>query len=486
MNISIELSLLIGTLLLAFSIVFSKAGYRFGVPTLLMFLIAGMLFGTDGAGIEFDNVHTAQTMGMIALCIILFTGGMDTRMSDIRPVLGPGLMLSTVGVLLTTLLTGVFAFWLSGWEHRSGIGFTLLTSLLLAATMSSTDSASVFNILRSRRIGLRHHLGPMLELESGSNDPMAYLLTIILIQCLGPSGINPTDIALSFILQFAVGIAAGFLLGKGAVWTINRLRLANAELYSILVLCFIFIIYSSATLLQGNGYLAVYLAGIVIGNSRTVKRQETTRFLNGITWLMQVVMFVMLGLLVNPADMLRTALFAVPVSLFMMLVGRPLSVWISLIPFGRRIQARSKILISWVGLRGAAPILFATYPVVAGIPGATEIFNIVFFVTLMSLIFQGMSLTAVARALHLTDDDAQAPDHFGVEIPDDIGSTLEQVEVTPAMLADGAAIRHLSLPPGQLVMLVSRSGSYLVPNGDTTLHPGDILLLISTSELEKP
>lgn len=481
MNISIELSILIGTLLLAFSIVFSKAGYRFGVPTLLMFLIAGMIFGTDGVGIEFDNAHTAQTMGMIALCIILFSGGMDTRMSDIRPVMGPGLMLSTVGVLLTTLLTGVFAFWLSGWEHRSGIGFTLITSLLLAATMSSTDSASVFNILRSRRLCLRHNLGPMLELESGSNDPMAYLLTIILIQCLGPQGIDVADIAVSFILQFAVGIAVGFILGKAAVWTINRLSLVNAELYSILVLCFVFIIYCTAALLDGNGYLAVYLAGIVIGNARIVKRNETTRFLNGITWLMQVVMFVMLGLLVNPADMLRTAVFAVPVSLFMMLVARPLSVWISLIPFGRRICTRAKIFISWVGLRGAAPILFATYPVVADVPGATEIFNIVFFVTLMSLIFQGMSLAAVARTLRLTDNDAPSADHFGIEIPDNIGSTLEQITVTNDMLAAGSTIRHLSLPSGRLVMLVSRDGRYIVPDGSTSLYPGDLLLLITSS-----
>ncbi len=479
MNISIELSLLIGTLLLVFSIVLSKAGYRFGVPTLLVFLIAGMLFGTDGAGIEFDDINTAQTMGMIALCIILFSGGMDTRMADIKPVLGPGLMLSTVGVLLTTVLTGVFAFWLSGWEHRSGIGFTLLTSLLLAATMSSTDSASVFNILRSNRIGLRHHLGPMLELESGSNDPMAYLLTIILIQCLGPQGVDPTDIAVSFVLQFAVGIGAGYLLGKGAVKMINRINLANTELYSILVLCFIFIIFSATTLLKGNGYLAVYLAGIIIGNSRTYKRQEITKFLNGITWLMQVVMFVMLGLLVNPADMLRTAMFAVPVSLFMMIVARPVSVWLSLLPFGSRITAKSKVLISWVGLRGAAPILFATYPVVAGVKGATEIFNIVFFVTLMSLIFQGMSLTRVAHALGLTDPESSADDHFGVEIPEDIGSTLEEMRVTHDMLSEGTLIRDLSLPQGRLVMLVRRGKRYVVPNGNTEISKGDILLLIS-------
>ena len=303
MNISLEIGLLVGSLLIFGSILISKTGYRFGIPTLLMFLVAGMLFGTDGVGIQFDNATQAQYIGTIALSIILFSGGMDTKLSDIRPVAVPGIMLSTVGVLLTTALTGLFIYFISGWQHTE-IGFSLLGSLLLAATMSSTDSASVFNILRTQRINLRHNLRPMLELESGSNDPMAYLLTILLIQCIQSGDLSAADIATSLVLQFAVGGAAGFLLGKAAVWLMNRINLKNEELYPVLMISFVFIIYCATFLLKGNGYLAVYLAGLVIGNSRLIHKKETGTFLNGVTWLLQVVMFLVLGLLVNPHELL--------------------------------------------------------------------------------------------------------------------------------------------------------------------------------------
>ena len=256
MNISLEIGLLVGSLLIFGSILISKTGYRFGIPTLLMFLVAGMLFGTDGLGIQFDNATQAQYIGTIALSIILFSGGMDTKLSDIRPVALPGIMLSTVGVLLTTALTGFFIYFISGWQHTE-IGFSLLGSLLLAATMSSTDSASVFNILRTQRINLRHNLRPMLELESGSNDPMAYLLTIILIQCIQSGSLSAGDIATSLVLQFTVGGAVGFLLGKAAVWLVNRINLKNEELYPVLMISFVFIIYCATFLLKGNGYLAV-------------------------------------------------------------------------------------------------------------------------------------------------------------------------------------------------------------------------------------
>ena len=276
MNISLEIGLLVGSLLIFGSILISKTGYRFGIPTLLMFLVAGMLFGTDGVGIQFDNATQAQYIGTIALSIILFSGGMDTKLSDIRPVALPGIMLSTVGVLLTTTLTGLFIYLISGWQHTE-IGFSLLGSLLLAATMSSTDSASVFNILRTQRINLRHNLRPMLELESGSNDPMAYLLTIILIQCIQSGNLAAGDIATSLVLQFAVGGAAGFLLGKAAVWLVNRINLKNEELYPVLMISFVFIIYCATFLLKGNGYLAVYLAGLVIGNSRLIHQPADTQ-----------------------------------------------------------------------------------------------------------------------------------------------------------------------------------------------------------------
>ena len=485
MNISLEIGLLVGSLLIFGSILISKTGYRFGIPTLLMFLVAGMLFGTDGVGIQFDNATQAQYIGTIALSIILFSGGMDTKLSDIRSVALPGIMLSTVGVLLTTTLTGLFIYLISGWQHTE-IGFSLLGSLLLAATMSSTDSASVFNILRTQRINLRHNLRPMLELESGSNDPMAYLLTIILIQCIQSGNLAAGDIATSLVLQFAVGGAAGFLLGKAAVWLVNRINLKNEELYPVLMISFVFIIYCATFLLKGNGYLAVYLAGLVIGNSRLIHKKETGTFLNGVTWLLQVVMFLVLGLLVNPHEMLGVTVTAILVSFFMMLVARPVSVWLSLLPFGRKISGKSKLFVSWVGLRGAAPILFATYPVVSNVPGGEQIFNIVFFVTLISLVAQGMTLPWAARKLDLCDPVPEKPDFFGIEFPDTMDSSLHEIRCTKKMLAQGDHIRDIHFPKGVLVMLVKRDDRFLVPNGDLQLQPEDILLIVAQDGAEPP
>ena len=485
MHISLETGLLVASLLIFGSILISKTGYRFGIPTLLMFLIAGMLFGCDGLGIQFDNAGQAQSIGTIALSIILFSGGMDTKLKDIRPVALPGISLSTVGVLATTALTGLFIYWISGWQHTE-IGFSLLGSLLLAATMSSTDSASVFNILRTQRINLRHNLRPMLELESGSNDPMAYLLTIVLIQCIQSGGLPWGMIAGSLVLQFIVGGVGGFLLGKAVVWGINRINLKNDELYPVLMISFVFIIYCSTFLLKGNGYLAVYIAGVVIGNSRLIHKKETGTFLNGVTWLLQVVMFLILGLLVNPHEMLGVTVTAILVSLFMMFVARPLSVWISLLPFGNRISRKSKLFVSWVGLRGAAPILFATYPVVAQVDGAEQIFNIVFFVTLISLVAQGMTLSWAAHKLDLCDPVPEKQDFFGIEFPDTMDSSLHEMRCTKKMLAQGDHIRDIPFPKGVLVMLVKRDDRFLVPNGDLQLKPGDILLMVAQDGTTPP
>ena len=485
MNISLEMALLVGSLLIFGSILISKTGYRFGIPTLLMFLLAGMLFGCDGLGIQFHDAEQAQYIGTIALCIILFSGGMDTRLADIRPVALPGIVLSTVGVLATTALTGFFIYLISGWQHTE-IGFSLMGSLLLAATMSSTDSASVFNILRTQRINLRHNLRPMLELESGSNDPMAYLLTIILIQCIQSGELSAGAIAGSLALQFAVGGLGGFLLGKASVWVVNRINLKNEELYPVLMISFAFIIYCSTFLLKGNGYLAVYIAGMVIGNSRLYHKKETGTFLNGVTWLLQVVMFLMLGLLVNPHEMLGVTVTAILVSLFMMLVARPVSVWFSLLPFGRKISTKSKLFVSWVGLRGAAPILFATYPVVNNVPGGEQIFNIVFFVTLISLVAQGMTLPWTARQLDLCDPVPEKPDFFGIEFPDTMDSSLHEMRCTKKMLAQGDHIRDIPFPKGVLVMLVKRDDKFLVPNGDLQLMPNDILLIVAQDGTQPP
>lgn len=470
--------LLVGSILLFVSIMVSKTGYRFGVPALLLFLVVGMLFGSDGLGLQFHNAREAQFIGMVALSVILFSGGMDTKMADIKPVLAQGIVLSTAGVLLTALLTGLFIFWLSGMSWTN-IHFALLPSLLLAATMSSTDSASVFAILRSQKMNLKHNLRPMLELESGSNDPMAYMLTIVLIQFIQSSGLDTVSILGSLAVQFLIGGASGYLLGRLAVWVINRLNIDNHALYPILLLSFVFFIFSFTDLLKGNGYLAVYLAGMMVGNSKITNRREIYTFMDGLSWLFQIIMFLCLGLLVNPHEMLEVAVVALLIGLFMIVVGRPLSVWLCLLPFGKRVNARSMLFVSWVGLRGAVPIIFATYPVVAGVEGASVIFNVVFFITILSLVTQGTTISRVARALGLSTPMPKTGNDFGVELPEEIDSDLRDMTVTAELLSRGQTLKELNLPKGTLVMIVKRGQEYLIPNGTLQLREGDKLLLIS-------
>ena len=471
--------LLIGSILLFVSIAVSKTSARFGVPTLLLFLIVGMLFGSDGLGIQFNDMKDAQFVGMIALCIILFSGGMDTKFHEIKPVLAPGLVLSTVGVLLTAVFTGIFIWWLSGMQW-SNIYFTLLPSLLLASTMSSTDSASVFAILRSQKMNLKHNLRPMLELESGSNDPMAYMLTIVLIQLITAESNEAGAIVISFLQQFIFGGLIGYGTGKLAVYIINKLNLDNKSLYPIFMLAVVFFTFSVCDLFKGNGYLAVYISGMMIGNSKIANRKEISTFFDGLTWLFQIIMFILLGLLVNPREMLDVACVAMLIAGFMILIGRPLSVALCLLPF-RKITARSKLYISWVGLRGAVPIIFATYPVVANVEGADQIFNIVFFITLLSLILQGTTLPFFARKLGLSAPMEKTGNDFGVELPDEIDTDLTDITVTPAMIANGDTLKDMSLPQGTLVMIVKRGTEFLVPNGSLHLQVGDKLLLISES-----
>lgn len=469
--------LLVGSVLLFVSIVVSKTGYRFGVPTLLVFLLVGMLFGSDGLGLQFHNAGEAQFIGMVALSIILFTGGMDTKFTEIKPILTPGILLSTFGVLLTTIFTGFFIYWVSGYEQIS-ITMPLITAMLLAATMSSTDSASVFNILRSQNMNLKHNLRPMLELESGSNDPMAYMLTIVLIQFINSSGMGIADILGSFAIQFIVGGAAGFLLGKLAILILNKINLNNQSLYPILLLSFIFFTFTVTDLCKGNGYLAVYIAGIIVGNARIVNWREISTFMNGMTWLFQIIMFLTLGLLVNPHEMVGIAIPALLIGVFMIIVARPLSVFLCLLPF-KKLNFNSRLFVSWVGLRGAVPIIFATYPVVANVPGSNQIFNIVFFITILSLVIQGTTISWVARLLHLDMPLEKTGNDFGVELPEEINTDLRDIVLTEEMLAGGNRLVDMNLPKGTLVMLVKRGDEFMIPNGTLHLHAGDKLLIIS-------
>ena len=487
MEISGENILLVSSVLLIAGVLVGKSSYRTGLPLLLVFLLVGMIFGVDGLGISFENMHTAQFVGMVALCIILFTGGTSTEIKAIRPVIGPGLMLSTLGVLVTAGVTGLFIFWLSGMSWTN-IHFAFLPSLLLAATMSSTDSASVFGILGSRNVGLKQNLRPLLELESGSNDPMAYMLTIILIEAATVGeGLSAGDVCVQLLLQFGIGGIMGWLLGRAGVWLSRCYRnLGNARnedfgqstaMVSILAMAIVFLTFTSTTTLGGNGYLAVYICGIVFGNSRVPFKKGVGRFMDGVTWLSQIVVFIMLGLLVNPHEMLSVAAVSLLIGTFMIFVGRPLSVFLCLTPF-RRIGLRAKTFVSWVGLRGAVPIIFATYPVVAHVEGASQIFNIVFFVTILSLLVQGTSVIASARKLGLVEDAAPNEDAFGVDLADEHPTSLTTIVLSEADLASGNTLKDMSLPEGSLVMMIRRGDRYIVPDGKRRLLPGDALLLI--------
>ena len=469
--------LLIGSILLFVSIVVGKTGYRFGVPALLLFLLVGMLFGSDGLGLQFHNAKIAQFIGMVALSVILFSGGMDTKFKEIRPILSPGIVLSTVGVFLTALFTGLFIWYLSGMSWTN-IHFPLITSLLLASTMSSTDSASVFAILRSQKMNLKHNLRPMLELESGSNDPMAYMLTIVLIQFIQSDGMGTGNIIGSFIIQFLVGAAAGYILGKLAILILNKINIDNQSLYPILLLSFVFFTFAITDLLRDNGYLAVYIAGMMVGNHKITFRKEIATFMDGLTWLFQIIMFLMLGLLVNPHEMIEVAVVALLIGVFMIVIGRPLSVFLCLLPF-RKITLKSRLFVSWVGLRGAVPIIFATYPVVANVEGSNMIFNIVFFITIVSLIVQGTSVSFVARLLHLSTPLEKTGNDFGVELPEEIDTDLSDMTITMEMLNEADTLKDMNLPKGTLVMIVKRGDEFLIPNGTLKLHVGDKLLLIS-------
>lgn len=476
--------LLIGSILLVVSIFVSKLSFKFGVPTLLLFLMVGMVFGSDGVGIEFSNVKYAQAIGIVAMSIILFSGGMDTKFSDIKPVILPGMVLSTLGVVLTAVITGLFIFLLSKSAIIS-ITFSLPISILIASTAASTDSASVFSILRGQNIGLKNNLRPMLELESGSNDPVAYIMTITMIGAVTSGDGLSWSLVVNFIIQLLVGALFGYLFGKLGVFIINKINLHNTSLYPILMLCLIFITYPATYFLNGNGYLAVYIAGMVVGNHPLVKKMETTTFLDGLTWLFQIIMFLVLGLLVNPRELITIAPFAILVAIFMIVFSRPLTVLLALLPF-KNIDFKSKMFISWVGLRGAVPILFATYPVISDVPNSHVIFNIVFFITIVSLIVQGTTIPFMAKKLDLDQEMEKVGNDFGIVFPEEIDSKLWDVEITENMLVNGHRLMDMQLPKGILVIMIKREDQYIIPNGDAKILVGDKLLLVSAPEHDEP
>ncbi|MCG2783771.1 MAG: potassium/proton antiporter [Anaerolineae bacterium] len=456
------------------SVLASKVSDRFGVPSLLLFLALGVAAGSEGlGGIEFNDPGLTQWVGIVALNLILFAGGLDTNWRDIRPVLMPGIALSSLGVFLTALGVGAAASYL--------LGFSLLEGLLLGAIVSSTDAAAVFTILRSKSLGLKGKLRPLLELESGSNDPMAVFLTIGLTMWLTRPGFTPESLAVSLVVQVVLGAVLGLAFGWLLAWLANHLHLGFDGLYPVLTISAVFVAYGLTSLLGGNGFLAVYIAGIAARHHDFIHRRSLIRFHDGLAWLMQIGMFITLGLLVFPSEIVPVIGAGFLIAAVLMFIARPLGVFASLI--FTKFNLREKTFISWVGLRGAVPIILATYPLIAGVEQADLIFNIVFFVVLTSALIQGASIPLVARWLGVDQLMTKKP-IYPIEVNPVHGFTdeLKEIHIPDSSTCSGKTIVELTLPENLLVILIARDKEFLVPNGGTTLLAGDTLIVLSDKE----
>ena len=469
-DIGIDHMLLVGALLLFASILASKTSGRLGVPTLLLFLGIGMLAGSDGLDIiAFDNAQLAQGLAVIALVFILFSGGMDTQWQSVKPVLAKGLSLATVGVLITAVVVGLAVPYFTD--------LTLMEGLLLGAVISSTDAAAVFTILRSQNIKLKANLRPLLELESGSNDPMAFFLTTGLIQVMMHEGTSLWSLVPLFFVQMGIGAAVGWLMGRMMVRTINRIKLGFDGLYPVLVLSMVLFTFGATQLVQGNGFLAVYVAGVVLGNNDFLHKKSLIRFYDGQAWLVQIVMFLTLGLLVFPSQVAQVVRPGLLICVLLMVVARPLAVFITLAPF--RMHWRQKVFLSWVGLRGAVPIVFATYPLIAGVHNAGFIFNVVFFTVLTSVLLQGSTLAIAAKWLGLhRPKQYRTLSPLELELSREVKGVLVALNVPPFSPAVNKLIVDLHFPKGTLIVLVDREGQFISPDGTTVIEGGDRLMVM--------
>ncbi|WP_339607144.1 potassium/proton antiporter [uncultured Roseivirga sp.] len=474
MSLTIENIMLIGSLLLFISIIAGKTSYRFGVPTLVLFLAIGMLAGSDGiGGIYFDNPSVAQFIGVVSLNFILFSGGLDTNWSSIKPVLWQGISLSTFGVLLTAVTMGTFVWAITD--------FTIYEGLLLGAIISSTDAAAVFSILRGKNLALRNNLRPTLELESGSNDPMAYVLTIAFLALV----MNPDQSLFSiiplFLKQMIIGGIAGLLFGIASKYVINKIKLGFEGLYPVLVISLMFITFSGTDALGGNGFLAVYLCAVYLGNQDLIHKKTILKMFDGLAWLMQIVLFLTLGLLVYPTEILPILGIGLLISLFQIFIARPISVFLSLTPF--KMKMRRRFYISWVGLRGAVPIVFATYPLIAGIEKANMIFNIVFFISLSSVLIQGTTLSVIAKWLNVALPEDSKPKS---PLDDLLSETAKAIMVEIKMPENGIAVNKkivdLHFPKTALIAMINRDNKFITPSGATEIFAEDTLVVLSDTQ----
>ncbi|MCA0970714.1 potassium/proton antiporter [Halobacillus litoralis] len=468
-------SILLLTALLFFSGIFAATfSNRWGLPSLILFMLLGMLVGSDGLGIiYFDNAGTAQIIGVFALVIILFEGGLHTKWGTVRSVAWPSLSLATIGVFITSILVGAAAYWL--------LELSLLEGLLLGAIVGSTDAAAVFAALKERNIKAK--MGATLEAESGTNDPMAIFLTLSFIDLIMMPDKSIWTLIPMFFLQMGLGVLLGILFGRLASFSINRIKLGSSALYPIMSVAFALLIYGVTAFVGGSGFLAVYIAALVIGNRELTYRYSIFQFNEGFAWMAQILMFIILGLLVFPEQLFSAdvVIDGVILSALLILVARPAAVFLSLINMNYTVK--EKIFISWAGLRGAVPIVLATFPVVNGLENNQTVFNIVFFIVLTSALVQGSTISVVAKKLKLIGPKKDIP-HHSVELIS-MGKTaaeMIQFQTNGESEVVGKRLKEISLPNKANVTAVIRDDQVITPYGETKIKAGDFLYILVESK----
>ncbi|MBI5104505.1 MAG: potassium/proton antiporter [Solirubrobacterales bacterium] len=467
--------ILVAGALLALGLIASLVAGRLRVPGLVLFLGVGMALGSDGAGwIDFDDYELARTVGIVALALILFEGGLAAGLPEIRPVLAPSISLALVGTMVTAALTGLAAMWIFDLSTKEG--------LLVGAILASTDGAAVFAILRGST--LRRRLARTLEGESGLNDPVAVLLVLGSIELLLDPAYGAADFAWLFVRQIAIGAAAGIAVGTLAAWTLRRARLASGGLYPVATLATVALSYGAADVLHGSGFLAVYLAGLALGTWPPLAQQTVQSFHEGLAWVAQLAMFLTLGLLVFPSRLDDVALEGTLLALALVVVARPVAAVLATAPFG--FQLREQVVLGWAGLRGAVPVVLATFPVIEGVENSAEFFDIVFFAVLLSTVLQGTTFEPLARRLHVTTDEPALPRPLAeAGTIRRLGAEVLEFPVGPEDAAVGVPVRDLGLPREAVVNVIVREGQAIPPRGSTRVAAGDRLHVLYREEASR-
>ena len=465
---------LLGSILLFLSILSTKASFKLGIPVLVTFIVVGMLAGSDGiGGIYYNNPKISQIIGIIALNFILFSGGLETKWENVKPAIWKGISLSTLGVVLTMLITAICLTFITPLSY--------LECFLLGAIVSSTDATAVFSILRTKKLGLKGNLQSLLEFESGSNDPMAYFLTISIISLITNSSESFWYMIPSFFIKMSIGAIVGLVMGKIMVYIINKINVEQEGLYPVLLLSLIFFTFSISDHIGGNGFLSVYLSAMILGNNNFLHKRKIIKHYDGQAWLMQIVMFLTLGLLVFPKQLVSHISTGMILSVFIIFIARPIAVFISLSFF--KMKFREKLFISWVGLRGAVPIIFATYPIIAGISNSNYIFNLVFFVALSSVLIQGTTLAIVAKYLRVALPKNVKKNDIALALSEKPQNQLYKVRISKENSFIGKSVVSIHFPNDARIVLINRDETFFAPEGYTILKEKDVLM-ISCSNIE--